>query len=153
MHLDQVHYLPDDVLVKTDRASMLVSLEIRTAFLHGGLADLAGSIDTSIHLAGAGKALVHELLPPGIIPAPKLGGYRKTAFRVPAAEWLRGPLAPLLRRQLERGTIYEEGYFDRRAVEQLAREHAASVRDHSDQLWPLLSLGLWADRFHGLDGE
>jgi asparagine synthase (glutamine-hydrolysing) len=153
MHLDQVHYLPDDVLVKTDRASMLVSLEIRTAFLHGGLADLAGSIDTSIHLSGAGKALVHELLPRGIIPANKLGRYRKTAFRVPAAEWLRGPLAPLLRRQLERGTIYEEGYFDRRAVEQLAREHAASVRDHSDQLWPLLSLGLWADRLHGLDGE
>src|SRR3989442_6309983 len=47
MHLDQIHYLPDDVLMKTDRASMLCSLEIRTAFLHGGLAELAGSVDTS----------------------------------------------------------------------------------------------------------
>ena len=46
MHLDQVHYLPDDVLVKTDRASMLVSLELRTVFLHAGLAELAGSLDT-----------------------------------------------------------------------------------------------------------
>jgi asparagine synthase (glutamine-hydrolysing) len=151
MHLDQVHYLPDDVLVKTDRASMLVSLEIRTAFLHSGLAELAGSIDTSTHLAGAGKALVHEMLPAGIIPASSRGRYRKTAFRVPAAEWLRGPLAPVLQRQLEHGVIYEQGYFDRRAVAQLVREHATSVSDHSDQLWPLLSLGLWADRFHGLD--
>jgi asparagine synthase (glutamine-hydrolysing) len=151
MHLDQRHYLPDDVLVKTDRASMLVSLEIRTVFLHAGLAELAGSLDTSVHLAGAGKALVHGMLPEGLLPANRRGGYRKTAFRVPAAEWLRGPLAPLLQRQLQRGTIYEQGYFDRGAVARLVEQHAAGACDHSDQLWPLLSLGLWADRFHGLD--
>lgn len=152
MHLDQVHYLPDDVLVKTDRASMLVSLEIRTVFLHSGLAELAGSVDTSMHLAGAGKALLHGLLAPGIVPARRFGRYRKTAFRVPAAQWLRGPLAPLLRSQLARGLIYEEGYFDRNVAERLVREHAAGARDHSDQLWSLLSLGLWVDRFYGLDG-
>lgn len=153
MHLDQVHYLPDDVLVKTDRASMLVSLEIRTAFLHAGLAELAGSIDTSIHLKGAGKALVRAMLPAGLMPKSGLGRYRKTAFRVPAAEWLRGPLAPVMQSQLERGLVYSEGYFDRRVATELVREHAASVRDHSDRLWPLLSLGLWVDRFYGLDGH
>jgi asparagine synthase (glutamine-hydrolysing) len=151
MHLDQRHYLPDDVLMKTDRASMLVSLEIRTVFLHSGLAELAGSLDTSMHLAGAGKALVHAMLPAGLLEQPRRGGYRKTAFRVPAAEWLRGPLAPTLRAQLERGTIYSEGYFDRDAVARLVAEHDAAACDHSDQLWPLLALGLWADRFHGLD--
>jgi asparagine synthase (glutamine-hydrolysing) len=151
MHLDQVHYLPDDVLVKTDRASMLVSLEIRTVFLHSGLAELAGSLDTSMHLAGVGKALVHAMMPAGILPKSRLGRYRKTAFRVPAAEWLRGPLAPVMQRQLEHGVIYREGYFNRHAAGVLVREHMASVRDHSDQLWPLLSLGLWADRFYGLE--
>jgi asparagine synthase (glutamine-hydrolysing) len=151
MHLDQRHYLPDDVLVKTDRASMLVSLELRSVFLHAGLAELAGSLDTSLHLAGAGKALVHAMLPDGILPASRGGRYRKKAFRVPAAEWLRGPLAPVMRRQLEHGVIYEEGYFDRGAVAQLVRQHASATCDHSDELWPLLSLGLWADRFHGLD--
>ncbi|MFI4990051.1 MAG: asparagine synthase (glutamine-hydrolyzing) [Solirubrobacterales bacterium] len=151
MHLDQRHYLPDDVLVKTDRASMLVSLEIRTVFLHAGLAELAGSLDTSVHLAGAGKALVHEMLSPGLLPERRGGSYRKTAFRVPAAEWLRGPLAPLMARQLQRGTIYEQGYFDRAAVQRLLAEHQTAGADHSDQLWPLLSLGLWADRFHGLE--
>ncbi len=151
MHLDQRHYLPDDVLMKTDRASMLVSLEIRTVFLHSGLAELAGSLDTSMHLAGAGKALVHAMLPAGLLEQPRRGGYRKTAFRVPAAEWLRGPLAPVMRGQLEQGTIYSEGYFDRDAVRRLVAEHGSAACDHSDQLWPLLALGLWADRFHGLD--
>ncbi len=152
MHLDQVHYLPDDVLVKTDRASMLVSLEIRTAFLHAGLAELAGSLDTSLHLAGGtGKALVHDMLPAELIPSSRFGRYRKTAFRVPAAEWLRGPLAPLLSSQVQHGSIYDEGYFDRAVAERLVREHATSAHDHSDRLWPLLSFGLWADRFHGVD--
>ena len=151
MHLDQVHYLPDDVLMKTDRASMLCSLEIRTAFLHGGLAELAGSIDTSLHLAGGGKRLVHEMLPADILAERSGRRYRKTAFRVPAAEWLRGPLAPVLQQQLDRGVLYQEGYFDRRAVSALATEHASARHDHSDQLWPLLALGLWADRFCGLD--
>jgi asparagine synthase (glutamine-hydrolysing) len=150
MHLDQVHYLPDDVLVKTDRASMLVSLELRTVFLHAGLAELAGSLDTSLHLSGAGKALVHALLPAGSMPSGRGGRYRKTAFRVPAAEWLRGPLAATMREQLERGTIYSEGYFERAAVERLVHEHERAEHDHSDRLWPLLSFGLWADRFHGL---
>jgi asparagine synthase (glutamine-hydrolysing) len=153
MHLDQVHYLSDDVLVKTDRASMLVSLEIRTAFLHAGLAELAGSLDTSMHLTGGiGKALVHDMLPAELIPSSRLGRYRKTAFRVPAAEWLRGPLAPAVRHQLAHGSIYDEGYFDRGVAERLVREHGTSARDHSDRLWPLLALGLWADRFHGIDG-
>ncbi len=154
MHLDQVHYLPDDVLVKTDRASMLVSLEIRTVFLHAGLAELAGSLDTALHLAGGtGKALVHDMLPAGLIPSSRFGRYRKTAFRVPAAEWLRGPLAALLQSQLQRGSIYDEGYFDRAVAERLVREHGTSAHDHSDRLWPLLSLGLWADRFHGIDAR
>lgn len=152
MNLDQIDYLADDVLVKTDRASMLVSLEIRTVYLHRGLAELAASVDTSMHLGGGGKALLHQMLPADIVTPRKFGRYRKTAFRVPAAEWLRGPLAPALNDQLERGVIYEEGYFEREAVRELVREHLASVRDHSDLLWPLLSLGLWADRFCGLDG-
>jgi asparagine synthase (glutamine-hydrolysing) len=152
MHLDQVDYLPDDVLVKTDRASMLVSLELRSVFLHGGLADLAASVDTSLHLRGGGKALVHHMLPDGLLAESRLGRYRKTAFRVPAAEWLRGPLAPPLERQLQSGLIFEEGYFDRQAAQSLAREHLSGARDRSEELWPLLALGLWVDRFCGLDG-
>ena len=151
MHLDQVDYLPDDVLFKTDRAGMLASLEIRTVFLSRELAEFAASVDTSTHLAGGGKALVRAMLPDGIINTSRFGRYRKTAFRVPAADWLRGPLAPAMQSQLERGAIYEQGYFERDAVARLVSEHASPTCDHSDLLWPLLSLGLWADRFFGLD--
>jgi len=151
MHLDQIDYLPDDVLFKTDRAGMLASLEIRTVFLNRELADFAASLDTSVHLAGGGKAIVRGMLPEGVIDTPRLGRYRKTAFRVPAADWLRGPLASALDRQLEHGVIYTEGYFDREAARALVGEHLSGAHDHSDQLWPLLSLGLWADRFCGLD--
>jgi len=151
MHLDQIDYLPDDVLFKTDRAGMLASLEIRTVFLNRELADFAASLDTSVHLAGGGKAIVRAMLPDGVINTSALGRYRKTAFRVPAAEWLRGPLAGALDRQLERGVIYGEGYFDREAARALVREHRSGERDHSELLWPMLALGLWADRFHGLD--
>jgi asparagine synthase (glutamine-hydrolysing) len=151
MRLDQVDYLPDDVLVKTDRASMLVSLEIRTVYLHRELAELAASVDTSLHLGGGGKTLLHAMLPADVSTPRGSGRYRKTAFRAPAAEWLRGSLVPVLRNQLESGVLYREGYFDRVAAGELVREHVSSICDHSDLLWPLLALGLWADRFFGLD--
>jgi asparagine synthase (glutamine-hydrolysing) len=153
MHLDQVDYLPDNVLFKTDRAGMLASLEIRTVFLNRELSEFAASVDTAVHLGGGGKALVRAMLPEGIIASRRFGRYRKTAFRVPAAEWLRGPLAGVVQQQLERGVIYEEGYFNRQAVAGLVREHMSLGADHSDELWPLLALGLWADRFCGLDGR
>jgi asparagine synthase (glutamine-hydrolysing) len=151
MRLDQVDYLPDDVLMKTDRAGMLASLEIRSVYLHGGLAELAASVDASVHLRGRGKTLLHAMLPPGMDTPRSPGRYRKTAFRAPAAEWLRGPLAPVLERQVASGTIFREGYFNRRAAAVLVGEHASRARDHSDLLWPLLALGLWMDRFFGLD--
>jgi asparagine synthase (glutamine-hydrolysing) len=157
MHLDQIDYLPDDVLVKSDRAGMLVSLEIRTVYLHRELAELAASIDTSLHLRGSGKALLHEALASGLMPrSPCSRGpsrYRKTAFRAPTAQWLRGPLAALLQGQLREGIIYEEGYIDRVAAAALVTEHLSAVHDHSDLLWPLLALGVWADEFYGRDGR
>ncbi len=153
MHLDQIDYLPDDVLVKTDRAGMLASLEIRTVFLSRELSEFAASVATSVHLGGGGKALVRAMLPEGIMIPQRFGRYRKTAFRVPAADWLRGPLEPVMRRQIEHGVIYEEQYFNRDAAAQLVREHTACAADHSDQLWPLLAFGLWADRFYGRDDQ
>jgi len=151
MRLDQIDYLPDDVLMKTDRAGMLASLEIRSVYLHQGLAELAASVGTAVHLRGRGKLLLHAMLPKDMETPRAPGRYRKTAFRAPVAEWLRGPLAPVLHSQLRSGSIYQEGYFEHGAAGELVREHTSSVRDHSDLLWPLLTLGLWMDRFLGHD--
>jgi asparagine synthase (glutamine-hydrolysing) len=151
MRLDQVDYLPDDVLVKTDRAGMLASLEIRTVYLQRDLAEFAASVDASLHLGGGGKSLLHAMLPPGMDAPRRPWRYRKAAFRAPTAEWLRGPLAPTLTSQLREGSIYAQGWFERGAAQDLADEHLSGAHDHSDLLWPLLAFGLWADRLYGLD--
>lgn len=150
MHLDQRLWLPEDVLVKADRAGMNVSLEIRTPYLHRDLAEFAGSVAPDAHLANGGKALLRallaEVLPAGAAPRPK------TAFRVPAADWLRGPLAPVMAAQLSAGCLYAEGWIDLDVARKLGSEHAAGQHDHSHVLWPLMALGLWLDRWRGRDG-
>jgi asparagine synthase (glutamine-hydrolysing) len=151
MRLDQVHWLPDDVLAKADRAGMLASLEIRTPYLHRDLAEFTASVGPDAHLEAGGKALLRAVLA-DVFPAAS-GRRPKTAFRVPAAQWLRGPLAPTLARQLAEGALYAEGWIDAGAARGLAAEHAAGRRDWSQVLWPLLALGLWLDRRRGLDGS
>jgi asparagine synthase (glutamine-hydrolysing) len=147
MVLDQLHWLPDDVLAKADRAGMRVSLEVRTPFLNRELAEFAGTVPERTHVRDGGKALLRALLAD---VAPEVAWRRrKTAFRVPAANWLRGPLAPLVERQLADGSLFKEGWFDRREVATLVAEHAAATRDRSGAIWPLLALGLWLDRIRG----
>jgi len=149
MLLDQLHWLPGDVLVKADRASMLVSLEVRTPYLNHELAEFAATISPSLHARRRGKALLRELLsrvlPGSVLRRPK------TAFRVPAADWLRGPLRRTMEEQLVCGCVFEEGWFDRRAASELLEEHCRGERDLSGALWPVLALGLWLDRMRGRD--
>jgi asparagine synthase (glutamine-hydrolysing) len=146
MRLDQTMWLPDDVLTKADRASMLVSLEVRTPYLDRELAEFAATVHASVHCQGKGKALLRAVLRSLI---PKIPTRPKAAFRVPAAEWLRGPLASTLSEQLADGSLYRDGWFDREAVGSLVKEHQSRTRDWSATLWPILSLGLWMDRFLG----
>jgi asparagine synthase (glutamine-hydrolysing) len=147
MRLDQLHWLPGDVLAKADRASMLVSLEVRTPYLHHELAELAASVPAEMQVARDGKRLLRLLLADVM---PQAAGRRpKTAFRVPVAEWLRGPLAPALRDQLDGGRMFEEGWFARDAASSAVEEHLAGTGDWGHVLWPLLSFGLWLDRLRG----
>ncbi|HKP20496.1 MAG TPA: asparagine synthase (glutamine-hydrolyzing) [Thermoleophilaceae bacterium] len=146
MHVDQLHWLPDDVLTKADRAGMQVSLEIRTPYLERRLAEFAGSIDPAEHLEPVGKSLLREVLAEAL-PTP--GKRPKTAFRVPASHWLRGPLAPLLAEQLDGGAVFAEGWFDRDQVRRVAEAHRSGKADYAFALWPLLTFGTWLDRFRG----
>lgn len=144
MRLDQRHWLPDDVLVKADRASMLASVESRTPYLRHELVEFLASVPTATHLGGGGKRLLRELLAELVPALPRRRP--KRAFRVPAADWLRGPLAPTLRRLVRDGTIFSEGWFDREAVAGLVESHLAGAGDHTQALWPIMAFGLWHDR-------
>jgi asparagine synthase (glutamine-hydrolysing) len=148
MRLDQLHWLPDDVLVKADRAGMLASLELRTPYLQRELAEFATSVASDIHLAGGGKQLLRHLLKELLPEAPRR---RKVAFLPPVAAWLRGALGPVMEAQLARGTLYGEGWIRGDVATHLLREHRDGRADHSDALWPLLAAGLWLDRYRGAE--
>jgi asparagine synthase (glutamine-hydrolysing) len=145
MRLDQTHWLPDDVLVKADRASMQKSLELRTPYLSRELAELAASVPGHVHSAGHGKVILRQVFRQVIPDATHRRA--KVAFRAPAGTWLRGPLAPALQEQLHSSALYAEGWFDRAAVGSLVREHLQGATDRSRILWPLFALGAWLDRF------
>jgi asparagine synthase (glutamine-hydrolysing) len=149
MQLDRRQWLPDDVLAKADRAGMLSSIEIRTPYLQRELSEFAATLPYGIHTTGGtGKAILRALLAQ-VAPVQERP---KTAFRAPAAEWLRGPLASLLQAQIEGGSAYEEGWFAREHVRRLALEHASGSRDRSAILWPVLAFGTWLDGFRGRVG-
>lgn len=146
MQLDQRHWLPDDVLYKVDRAGMLNSLEIRAPYLGSEVAEFANSIRGAAHVSGHGKNLLRGALT-SYFPNER-GRRRKTAFRVPGPEWLRGPLRPVLEDQLESGTVVREGFVDADFLRANLRAHI-SGKDRTLILWPVMALGLWLDGFAG----
>jgi asparagine synthase (glutamine-hydrolysing) len=142
MRLDQMHWLPDDVLVKADRATMQASLEFRTPFLHRELAEFAASVPACTHVKDGGKMLLRRVLRQ-LVPGAAYAR-RKVAFRIPSAEWLRRPLRAELTEQLASNSLYSEGWLERQAVAALVSEHLEG-RDRSAMLWPIFVLGLWLD--------
>jgi asparagine synthase (glutamine-hydrolysing) len=146
MQLDQRQWLPDDVLFKSDRAGMLNSLEIRAPYLSRNLAEFANSVAAATHVSGQGKSLLRSAL---ITRFPQHEiRRRKTAFRIPGEQWLRGPLRPLLEDQLAHGTVVREGFVAREFFKRTINEHASGL-DRTSILWPVMSLGLWLDRYAG----
>lgn len=143
MALDRGRWLADDVLVKADRASMLVSLELRTPFLDRKLAELAAGVSPALHTGGGGKRVLRALLARAV---PELHeGPAKTAFRVPTADWLSGPLREALTTHLLDGRACRDGWLDRGALAGVVDEHLAGVADRTPTLWPALTLGLWLE--------
>jgi asparagine synthase (glutamine-hydrolysing) len=135
-------YLVDDLLVKTDRASMAHSLEVRVPFLDPVVAELALALPTHQKvLALAKKRLLRRaaagLVPRGIVHGPKRG------FSIPAAAWLRGDLRPFARDLLAPDALRRDGFFRPDAVTRLLDEHESGREDHSRPLWGLLCFQLW----------
>jgi asparagine synthase (glutamine-hydrolysing) len=141
-HLDAVTYLPNDILMKVDRASMQYALEVRAPFLARDVVEFAFALPDSFRMRGlTGKRLlrdaVRELLPAETLRRPKKG------FGIPVATWLNGALRPLLHELLSADALRQTGLFRPDYVQQLVREHAAGQADHRKQLWTLLVFELW----------
>ncbi|MGC4249895.1 MAG: asparagine synthase (glutamine-hydrolyzing) [Sphingobium sp.] len=142
MLIDSFRYLPDDILVKVDRATMAVGLEARAPLLDHRLIELAWRLPTSALLReGKGKwpleALFRRHLPPALADRPKRG------FSVPIEQWLRGPLRGWAEELLDPGLIRSQGLLDPEPVGQLWTEHLSGDRNWSFQLWTLLTFQNW----------
>jgi asparagine synthase (glutamine-hydrolysing) len=139
-------YLVDDLLVKTDRLSMAHSLELRVPFLDPKVAEFAFSLPTKMKVRGfAKKRLLRRALEP-LLPREIVHG-RKQGFSIPLAAWLRGPLEPFAREVLAPSTLARQGLLDPAAVTPLLDRHCAGREDLSRQLWGLMALTLWFDRY------
>jgi asparagine synthase (glutamine-hydrolysing) len=143
MYLDSVTYLPDDILVKVDRATMGVSLESRAPLLDHRVAELAWRIPQRTKIRGGEqkwvlKQLLYRYVPRELVDRPKMG------FGVPVGDWLRGPLKEWAADLLSPERIRRDGLIDPAVVTRIWHEHLAGSGREA-QLWGILMLQAWLD--------
>jgi asparagine synthase (glutamine-hydrolysing) len=147
--LDLGLYLVDDLLTKTDRASMAWSLEARVPFMDTVVANFAFSLPVRHKVRGLSKKrLLRQAVLP-LLPREVVHG-RKRGFSIPAAAWLRGELEPFAREILSPETIRRHGFLQPGAVTRVLDDHVAGRADLSRQLWGLLAFTLWHE--HHVEG-
>jgi asparagine synthase (glutamine-hydrolysing) len=142
MFLDAMTYLPDDILVKVDRAAMANSLETRVPFLDHRLVELASRLPMYMKIRdGETKWLLRQVLyqyvPKELIERPKAG------FGIPLAEWLRGPLKGWVETLIDEKRLAKEGYFNVQYVRDLWNAHLSGRCNHQSLLWSLLMFQAW----------
>jgi asparagine synthase (glutamine-hydrolysing) len=143
---DTMTYLPNDLLVKVDIASMAVSLEARSPFLDHHVIEFAASLPENLKLRGLTtkyilKKTLRKLLPSENLTRGKMG------FGVPIGHWFRGQMQGFLRENLLSERAAGRGLFRPEAVRRMVELHTRGERDHTHQLWTLLMLELWFQRF------
>ena len=146
MFTDQQTYLPNDLLVKMDIASMANSLEARSPFLDHKVIEFAASLPVNIKLRGAETKYLLKKVAGKIVPRDVL--YRKKmGFGVPLTHWFRGELKNYLRETLLSEKSLKRGFFKPEVVTNFVEQHATGKQDFTSPLWTLLMLELWFQRF------
>ena len=141
---DTMTYLPDDILVKLDRAAMSVSLETRVPFLDPRIVEFAWSLPIDYKIKGSKtKRILREVLsnylPDRLIDRPKMG------FSIPIDDWLRGPLRDWAEALLDKQTITRRGLLDPEYIESIWKQHLNRNINQGSLLWNVLMFQLWIE--------
>ena len=145
MVLDFISYLPDDILVKIDRAAMATSLETRTPFLDHKLIEYVWKIPHSYKLKkGQGKWILRQILnryvPKSLTQRPKMG------FGVPIDSWLRDPLRDWAENLLDEKRLRQEGYFNAKEIRNKWDQHLSEKMNWHYHIWDILMFQSWIDK-------
>lgn len=145
-YVDIKTYLPDDILVKVDRASMANSLEVRAPMLDHRLMELTTRMPSSLKLKGViGKYILkkslEKMLPNDVLYRKKMG------FAVPLASWLRQDLKPMAESLLLDSRA--DAMLDKQGIERIWKEHQSGLRNRATELWTVLMFRMWQKRFAG----
>jgi asparagine synthase (glutamine-hydrolysing) len=149
LYVDAKSYMPDNCLVKVDRMSMAVSLEVRVPFLDVDLVELAFAMPNSLKLAGGEtkyllKKLATKYIPERCVYRPKEG------FSIPIKNWLAGQFKPILDKYTNTEMLQGQGIFEPAVVSRLRSEHLAGSANHSHVLWSIIVFQAWQERWlHG----
>jgi len=144
MYEDSVSYLPDDILVKVDRAAMAASLETRVPLLDHRVVEFAWALPRSMRVGGGtGKWLLKRVL--GRHVPPRLFERKKMGFGIPVGDWLRGPLRDWAEGLLAPQRLRCQGIFDDRVVRQRWEDYLRGRRVSSDGVWQYLMFQSWID--------
>jgi asparagine synthase (glutamine-hydrolysing) len=146
MDIDIGIFVVDDMLVRTDRASMAHSLEARVPVLDPVVAELALALPSRLKVRGFSKKRLLKRAVAPLVPGAIVKG-EKRGFSMPLAAWLRGDLKPLVREVLSPQNLGRQGFFSPPAVRQLIDEHWSRQTDHHRKIWALLVFSLWFDRY------
>jgi asparagine synthase (glutamine-hydrolysing) len=147
MMTDTYDYLPDDILVKVDRASMAVSLEVRVPLLDPDVFSFAWGLHPDDRVQnGIGKWPLRQLLnryvPAEMVERPKMG------FGVPINKWLRAELREWASELLDGQLLQQQGYFHAEPIVRMWNEHVSGTSDRSTELWPILMFQAWLQEWH-----
>ena len=144
-YLDSLHYLPDDILVKVDRASMAASLELRVPLLDHRVIELSWRLPEAMKINRSDqkiilKRILEQYLPPKLFERPKMG------FGVPLSDWMRGPLSSWIEDLINPMSVKKFGILDSERVWKIWQDHRSGRQDWGYWLWDLVSLQAWLEK-------